>query len=104
VRVDVERLGDALDVDKATELADTTTDLRRRIADFLATLAGPLTVGGLDSHLTDTARYRVDRVTYSAEFVDEGLRILAQDVEIQAAADQQLWLRSVVVVEPSTGG
>ena len=99
----IERLGDALTVDQATELANTTTDVRQRITDFLATLSGSLTVAGLDSHLTDTARYRVDRITYSVEFVDEGLRILAQDVEITAAADQQLWLRSLIVVEPSTG-
>jgi hypothetical protein len=45
----------------------------------------------------------VDRVSYTAEFVDEGLRVLSQNVEITAAADQQLWLRSIVVRRPDTG-
>ncbi len=103
VTVIVERIGDALNVDKATELADTTTDLRVRIGNFLAALTGALTIGGLDTALTDTARYRVDRVTYTAEFVDEGLRVLAPDVEIQVGDDQQLWLRSVIVREPDEG-
>jgi len=103
VVVVVERIGPALDVDADTELADTTADVRTRIADFLSTLSGPLTVAGLDTHLSDTARYRVDEVSYHAEFVDEGLRIIAQNVEIQAAADQQLWLRTITVREPDTG-
>jgi hypothetical protein len=113
VRVEVERLGDALTVDKETELANITTDLRNRVVDFLVSLTAPdesgvtvmrpLTIGGLVARLTATERYRVDRVTYTAEFVDEGLRIIAPDVEITPASEQQLWLRALIVVEPSTG-
>ncbi|HEY5981725.1 MAG TPA: baseplate J/gp47 family protein [Microlunatus sp.] len=103
VTVHVERLGEARDVDKDTELGDITTDLGTRITTFLATLSGPLTHDGLDTQLSDTARYRVDTISYVAEFVDEGLRVLSQNVEITAAADQQLWLRSLTVTEPSGG-
>jgi hypothetical protein len=99
----VERLGGARDVDKDTELADVTADVSSRIAAYLATLSGALTHAGLDTQLSDTARYRVDQVSYTAEFVDEGLRVLSQNVEITAAADQQLWLRSIDVREPGTG-
>jgi hypothetical protein len=103
VTVQVERLGEARDVDKDTELADITADLGTRITSYLTSLAGPLTHDGLDTQLSDTARYRVDEISYVAEFVDEGLRVLSQNVEIVAAADQQLWLRSLVVTEPDTG-
>ena len=101
--VHVERLGEARDVDKDTELADITDDVGRRIAAYLASLSGPLTHAGLVTQLSDTARYRVDTVGYTAEFVDEGLRVLSPNAEITAAADQQLWLRSIVVTEPGTG-
>lgn len=103
VRVQVERLGEARDVDKDTELADTRADLGTRISAYLGGLSGALTHDGLDTELSDTARYRVDQVSYVAEFVDEGLRVLAQNVEIEAAADQQLWLRALTVTEPDTG-
>ena len=103
VSVIVERIGPGLDVEESVELANTTADIQNRIVDFFALLSGPLTVGGLDTFLTDTDRYRVDRVSYTAEFVDEGLRILSPNVEIQAASDQQLWLRSIAVRQPDTG-
>lgn len=103
VTVHVERLGEARDVDKDTELGDITADLGTRISTFLSTLTGPLTHDGLDTQLSDTARYRVDTLSYVAEFLDEGLRVLSQNVEITAAADQQLWLRSLTVTEPDAG-
>lgn len=99
----VERLGEARDVDAETELADITADLGTRITTYLSALSGPLTRDGLHTQLPDTSRYRVDTISYVAEFVDEGLRVLSQDVEITAAADQQLWLRSLKVSEPDTG-
>lgn len=103
VTVVVERLGPALDLAPDVALADATTDIRQRVADYLSSLSGALTIGGLDDHLTDTARYRVDNVSYHAEFVDEGLRILKGNVEIQAASDQQLWLRTLDVKQPGSG-
>jgi uncharacterized phage protein gp47/JayE len=103
VTVIVERIGPGLDLEESVELANTTADVQSRIVDFFATLTGPLTVGGLDQFLTDTDRYRVDRVSYTAEFVDEGLRILSPNIEIQAASDQQLWLRGITVRQPDTG-
>jgi hypothetical protein len=99
----VERIGPGLEVEESVELANTTADIQSRIVGYFALLSGPLTVGGLDDFLTDTDRYRVDRVSYTAEFVDEGLRILSPNVEIQAASDQQLWLRSIAVRQPDTG-
>ena len=103
VTVIVERIGPGLDLEESVELANTTADVQSRIVDFFATLSGPLTVGGLDDFLTDTDRYRVDRVSYTAEFVDEGLRIISPNIEIQAASDQQLWLRGITVRQPDTG-
>lgn len=99
----VEALGAARDVDPATELADTTTDLSTRITSYLRGLTEPLTIAGLSNHLTPTSRYEVERVSYSAEFVDEGLRVLSQNIEITAAADQQLWVRQLKVSQPDTG-
>ena len=103
VTVIVERIGPGLDVEETVELANTTADVQSRIVDFFATLSGPLTIGALDTFLTDTDRYRVDRVSYNAEFVDEGLRIISPNIEIQAASDQQLWLRGITVRQPDTG-
>ena len=49
--------------------------------------------------LTDTDTYAVDQLSYTAEFLDEGLRILSPNKEIEPAADQVPWVRSVAVTD-----
>jgi hypothetical protein len=39
---------------------------------------------------------------YTAELMDEGLRILREDVPLALDAEQQLWIRTVNIVEGAT--
>jgi hypothetical protein len=45
---------------------------------------------------------RLDNVQYRAEFLDEGLRVVAVNKEIAPADGQQLWLRQVLVTLSGT--
>ena len=61
----------------------------------------------LVDQVPDTERYKVDDVNYGVEFVDEGLRIVQQNVDIHASSEQVLWLRGLTVLDssdPAGGG
>jgi hypothetical protein len=45
---------------------------------------------------------RLDNVQYRAEFLDEGLRVVAVNKEIVPADGQQVWLRQVLVTLSGT--
>ena len=104
VTVIVERIGDALNVDKTTELADTTTDLRVRIGTFLAALERRA-----DDRRARHGAHRhraLPRRPRHATRPSSSTRACAcslPNVEIQVGDDQQLWLRSVIVREPDEG-
>ena len=54
--------------------------------------------------MSGTERYNVDGIDYAVEFVDEGLRIVRQNVEVHATSEQVLWLRGVEIQDTSGGG
>jgi uncharacterized phage protein gp47/JayE len=99
VAVDIERKGLASTQDPAQALEDARTDILSRLQ---VLLAGPLTridQATLLGALPDTATYSVQELSYTTEFVDEGLRISASNKEIVPADDQQAWVRTVNVTE-----
>jgi hypothetical protein len=99
VAVDIERKGLASTQDPAQALEDARTDILSRLQ---VLLAGPLTQidqATLLGALPDTATYSVQELSYTAEFMDEGLRISASNKEITPADDQQAWVRTVNVTE-----
>ena len=51
------------------------------------------------SALTDTESYSVQDLGYTAEFVEEGLRITSPNRTIIPGPDQQPWIRRVDVTE-----
>jgi hypothetical protein len=99
VTVAVERKGLAALADATTALSDIRGDISRRLQELLAALAGPINRGTLLARLSDTDTYSVKDLSYTADFVDEGLRITTPDMEIEPAGDQQPWLRSLKVGE-----
>ena len=69
---------------------------------YLALFLGALVVMSVTGH----RRYDAERadhgeppVSYTAEFVDHGLRVVKSNVEIQLDAEQQVWIRSLTVVD-----
>jgi uncharacterized phage protein gp47/JayE len=103
VACDIQRLGLAASADRATALAAARDDIAAKLAAFVAALPAATTVtpAVLSAQLS-SADYRVDALTYTAEFVDDGLRILQPDMEIRPDPEQQLWIRAVNVVENVT--
>lgn len=99
ITVVVERLGLLAGAEAQSALDTIRTDILGRLAALLPTLAGPITPATLLGGLLGTDTYDVDRIGYTAEFLDEGLRILSPDREIDPAADQVPWIRSVIVTE-----
>jgi len=99
VSVAVERRGLAAARDVASALEDARTDILRRLTDALRTLAAPITPAALRGALTDTESYSVQDLGYTAEFVEEGLRIISPDRTIIPGPDQQPWIRRVEVTE-----
>lgn len=99
VAVSVERKGLALTADPAQALEDARSDILQRLQTLLASLTGPINQGALLGALADTDTYAVQELSYTAEFVDEGLRISAANKEIEPADDQEPWVRTVSVTE-----
>jgi len=99
VTVVVERLGLLAGAEAQSALDTIRTDILGRLASLLPTMSGPITPSTLLGALLGTDTYAVDRIGYTAEFVDEGLRILSPDREIVPSADQVPWIRSVIVTE-----
>lgn len=99
VTVVVERLGLAASIDPVTALANARDSVSARLAEVLPTLAEEITPELLLGALDTTEDYQPEELHYVAEFVDEGLRITVPDRQIRPEADEQPWLRSVVVTE-----
>ena len=100
VTVQVERLGLAATADARSALETIRGDLVNRIRAFVE---GPdlveITPEALVGALAPTDTYAVEQASYSAEFVDEGLRIVSQNQTIRPGPDQQAWVRGVTVIE-----
>jgi uncharacterized phage protein gp47/JayE len=104
VTVTVERKGLAAAADRATALHDIEVALASVIPGVLPQLTDGITTAKLLAKIPDTDTYEVESVSYAAEFVDEGLRIIKQDLEITPAADQVPWIRTVNVTEKDSFG
>lgn len=99
VAVEIERKGLAATEDPAQAIEDARSDILNRLQSLLATIEGPINQAALLGALPDTATYSVQSLSYKAEFLDEGLRISAENKELLPADDQQPWVRSVNVTE-----
>lgn len=104
VTATVERKGLAAAQDRATALHDIEVELQSVLPAVLPQLTDGITVAKLLARIPATATYEVESVTYHAEYVDEGLRILTQDLEISPASDQVPWIRTVVATEKDSFG
>jgi uncharacterized phage protein gp47/JayE len=101
VTVRVEPIGPTALLDRRLAMDDITTEIRGLVNALIAAANGVLTKGALVGQLPDTDRYNVDDVDYGVEFVDEGLRIVQQNVDIHASSEQVLWLRGLTVGDSS---
>jgi uncharacterized phage protein gp47/JayE len=99
VAVVVQRKGLAATADPAQALEDARADILNRLQTLLGGAPATISQAALLGALPDTATYSVQELAYTAEFLDEGLRITAQNKEIQPADDQQAWVRTVSVTE-----
>ncbi len=101
--VSVQRKGSAATSDAGSALAGIRDDIQRRLTDRLATLgeAETITVALFQGTLTGADDYEVHSsgVHYTAEFVQEGLRVLVADPEIVPSANQAPVVRAVAVTE-----
>ena len=104
VTVTVERKGLTAGADRATALHDIQIALQSVIPGVLPQLTEGITTEKLLSKIPATDTYEVESVSYGAEFVDEGLRIVKQDLEITPSADQVPWIRTVTVTEKDSFG
>jgi hypothetical protein len=101
VTVKVEPIGPTALLDRRVALDDITVELQARLKAVVAAAAGTLTPTVLAEQITETERYGIDGIDYAVEFVDEGLRIIRQNIEVHATSEQVLWLRDVRVVDSS---
>ena len=99
VAVQIERKGLAATADPAQALEDARTDILNRLQTLLASVDTPISRPALLGALPDTDTYSVQDLSYTAEFLDEGLRITASNKEIQPGDDQEPWVRAVNVTE-----
>ncbi|MBI3347680.1 MAG: hypothetical protein HY020_10780, partial [Burkholderiales bacterium] len=100
--IEVHRLGLALTADPASALATIRENINARLASFLAGAPPLIAPASLLGALTDTPTYSVDDISYAAEFVDEGLEVVKLNLPLALADDQQPWVRSLSVVEPTS--
>jgi len=99
--VEVERKGLAVIAPRDSVFAEIHKDVVRRLQAQLAT-GGTISNATLFGAVkTDTDTYSVKELSYTAEFLDEGLRVTRKDPEFEPTADQQAWIRNVVVNETS---
>jgi uncharacterized phage protein gp47/JayE len=99
VAVVIERRGLAATQDPAQAIEDARSDILARLQTLLAGATTTIDPPALLGALPDTATYSVQALSYTAEFLDEGLRISAVNKELTPADDQQAWVRTVNVTE-----
>ncbi len=100
--IQVHRLGLALTADPTAALATIRESINGRLATFLASAPATIDPPSLLGALTATTTYAVDALSYSAEFVDDGLQVVKLNLPLALADDQQPWIRSLSVVEPTS--
>jgi hypothetical protein len=95
----VERQGLYAAREAGAELGRVRGDLLARLGIALAGASGSITPAAIKGLLPDQDDYHVGTVTYRAEFMDEGLKTIAQDLTLDLDASQQPWIRSLAVTE-----
>jgi uncharacterized phage protein gp47/JayE len=101
VTVSVEPIGPTALLDRSVALDDIGTEVRAKVTAVVAAAAGTLSPEVLHSQIGSTDRYNVDAINYTVDFVDEGLRVRDENVEVHASSEQVLWVRSVKIVDGS---
>jgi uncharacterized phage protein gp47/JayE len=88
--------------DPATALEVARSEAAARLKDGVAALAAgsTLTVPLLKAMVPDTDSYRLTDLHYHAEYVDAGVRLHQQDVQLPLSGLERLWIRRVAL----TGG
>lgn len=81
------------------ELGRIRVDLLSRLGTALAGMAADITPASLKGLLPPQEDYEVATIGYRAEFMDEGLKTIAQDLTITLDASQQPWIRSLGTTE-----
>ncbi|WP_457427275.1 baseplate J/gp47 family protein [Roseateles sp. P5_E7] len=99
ITLEVERQGLYAARDAGAELGRVRGDLLARLGAALAASAVDITPAALLGMLPDQEDYHVGSATYRAEFMDEGLKTIAQDMTLDLDASQQPWIRSLAVTE-----
>ena len=101
VTVDVQRLGLAAASDRNSMLAAARDHIAGRLTLFVNGAGRPATITAdvLRGALTATADYRVKALSYTAELLEQGLRLLKENVPLTPAPEQQLWIRTLSVTE-----
>ena len=98
ITAEVELFDLAATADAAGSLAAVSSDIAARLTEALQVAPDTVTPSVLRGLLPETDDYRVENITYKAEFLEEGLRVEHNDVTIDLSADQQPWVRSVTAI------
>jgi uncharacterized phage protein gp47/JayE len=100
ITVEITRLGEAAIQQAEAVLPAIRADIERRLVEAMRTTPPELSPAVLRQPLQPTEDYEVRGLTYTVELVDEGVRLSATDVTVPIGPAQQVWIRSVAVVEP----
>jgi uncharacterized phage protein gp47/JayE len=85
--------------DPASILATVASDIAARLTAALQVAPDGVTPEVLMGLLPDTEDYAVEALSYTAELLEEGLRVELPNVTIDLTADQQPWVRKVTAKE-----
>ncbi len=85
--------------DPASILATVASDVGDRLTAALQVAPDTVTPEVLMGLLPDTEDYAVEAISYTAELLEEGLRVELPNVTIDLTADQQPWVRKVTAKE-----
>lgn len=95
----VERRGLSASAEPGSALAAARTDIEQRLATALQVAPRELSPATLLGLLPATEEYAVERVSYRVELLDQGVRLVEEDVVVPVSPDQLVWVRSVRVIE-----
>ena len=77
-------------------------DIAEKLKNFVATLGtATLTVTLLKGQLSGSDTYTVSDLHYKVEYVEAGLRVHQQDVELPLSGLERLWLRGASLLNPA---
>jgi uncharacterized phage protein gp47/JayE len=98
VTAEVELFDLAATADSAGTIASVSTEIADRLSVAFQVAPDIITPPVLLGLLPETSDYRVESISYKAEFLEEGLRVELDDVTIDLTTDQQPWIRGVTAV------